>query len=133
MPKPSCSVVDEPRPVPNSKRPLAEVVEHRDPLGDAGRVVHRRRDVEDARADVDALGAGERRSGSNTSLAEMWEYSSRKWCSVIHQYFQLVSSARTARVDLAQQATMLGLAVVETPETLGVNPPQNSPNSIGED
>ena len=33
---------------------LREVVEHRDPLGDACRVVHRRRDVEDARADVDA-------------------------------------------------------------------------------
>ena len=37
---------------------LRQVVEHRDPLGDARRVVHRRRDVEDPRAEVDARGRG---------------------------------------------------------------------------
>ena len=36
--------------------PVGEVVEHRDLLGDLGRVVHLRQRVEDARAEVDALG-----------------------------------------------------------------------------
>ena len=36
--------------------PLRQVVEHRDALGDAGRMVDRRRDVEDPRAQVDARG-----------------------------------------------------------------------------
>ena len=35
---------------------VGEVVEHRDALGDLRRVVHLRERVEDARADVDALG-----------------------------------------------------------------------------
>ena len=54
--KPRISWLPAPRPVPNSKRPLGEVVEHGDPLGDLRRVVHLRQRVEDARADVDALG-----------------------------------------------------------------------------
>ena len=37
--------------------PVGEVVEHRDALGDLRRVVHLRQRVEDARAEVDALGA----------------------------------------------------------------------------
>ena len=57
MPKPLNSVLDEPRPVPNSKRPFAQVIEHGDALGHARRMIHRRRDVVDRRADVDPLGA----------------------------------------------------------------------------
>ena len=52
---PRISWLPAPRPVPNSKRPSREVVEHRHTLGDLGRVVHLRERVEDARADVDAL------------------------------------------------------------------------------
>ena len=53
---PRISWLPAPRPVPNSNRPLGEVVEHGDALGDLRRVVHLGERVEDARADVDALG-----------------------------------------------------------------------------
>ena len=36
---------------------VAEVIEHRDPFGNARRMVHRRRHVEDARTEMDAFGA----------------------------------------------------------------------------
>ena len=54
--KPRISWLPAPRPVPNSKRPLGEVVEHGHPLGHLGRVVDLGQRVEDARAEVDALG-----------------------------------------------------------------------------
>ena len=40
MSKPYTSVVELPRPVPNSKRLFGEVVEQGDVLGDAHRLVH---------------------------------------------------------------------------------------------
>ena len=42
MPKPFCSVVDDPRPMPELEAAIGQVVEHGDPLGDPGRVVDRR-------------------------------------------------------------------------------------------
>ena len=38
----------------------------------------------------------ERMNGITTSLAEMWLYSVRKWCSVTHTYFQLLRSPTSA-------------------------------------
>ena len=99
-----CSVVDEPRPMPNSNRPPREVVEHRDALGDAGRVVHRRRDVEDARAEVDALGARRDVGRGTHSFADRCEYSVRKWCSVAHVYLNPARSAASVHVDLVDAA-----------------------------
>ena len=34
--------------------------------------------------------------GITISLAEMWEYSARKWCSVTHTYFQFERSPASA-------------------------------------
>ena len=50
-------------------------------------------------------------NGMIVSLAEMWEYSQRKWCSVHHEYFQLVRSPTTARSHLAHQPVVLGVGV----------------------
>ena len=59
MPKPPISVVDDPATGAELEAAVGDEVHHRDALGDARRVVHRRRDVDDPRRDVDVLRAGE--------------------------------------------------------------------------
>ena len=61
--------------------------------------------------------------GMSTSLAEMWEYSPRKWCSVNHEYFQLVRSPTSHEPHLAHEALVLGRRRVEIPQVLGDEAP----------
>ena len=78
---------------------VREVVEGGHALGDLRRVVHLGERVEDARADVDALG-GVREVAEITSLAERCEYSSRKWCSVTHTYLKPALVGRLDQLEL---------------------------------
>ena len=55
--KPPSSASDDDSPVPKSARPLRHEVEHRDALGDARRVVERRRRLHDAVPEPDVLRA----------------------------------------------------------------------------
>jgi hypothetical protein len=61
MSKPAHSVVDEPRPVPNSTRALGEMIERGNALGDPRRMVHLGGDVGDRGADVESASSSPRR------------------------------------------------------------------------
>ena len=59
-----------------------------------------------------------RMCGITTSLAEMWLYSARKWCSVTHTYFQFDRSPASAiRVSLISRSCSSG--VVAPVEVVG--------------
>ena len=95
MPKPPCSVVDDPRPVPNSKRPPERwsSIATRSAMragwltGGVTLMIPEATWIRSVRA---------RMYGITISLAEMWEYSVRKWCSVTHTYFQFDRSPASA-------------------------------------
>ena len=87
MPNPPISVVEEPRPVPNSKRPL-----------DTWSIMATRSATRAGwltggvmlMMPLPTCSCSVRASthGISTSFAEMCEYSARKWCSVNQAYFQ---------------------------------------------
>ena len=56
---------------PELEPPLAELVEHRDALGESDRVVHHGVHVEDARAEVDALGDRQRVGAERGGVGEV--------------------------------------------------------------
>ena len=79
-PNPPSSASDDDSPVPNSTRPPREQVERGDALGDAGRMVERRRRLHDPVPEPEVLVRCDA-AARNTSGALEWQYSSRKWCS----------------------------------------------------
>ena len=104
MPKPACSVVDDPRPVPKSKRPPERwsSIATRSAMragwltGGVTLMIPEATRMRSVRA---------RMCGITTSLAEMWLYSARKWCSVTHTYFQFERSPASAiRVSLISRS-----------------------------
>ena len=130
IPKPACSVVDDPRPVPKSKRPpdrwssIATRSAMRAGWFTGGVMLKIPEPMcnRSVRAPT---------HGSSTSLAEMWEYSSRKWCSVVHQYFQFVLSASSASATSLMSRSCSATEGSSCPHKPGgTNPPQNNPNSI---
>ena len=110
MPKPPISVVDEPRPVPNSKRPPEtwSIIATRSATragwltGGVTLMIPLPTCICSVRAST---------HGISTSLAEMCEYSSRKWCSVNQAYFQLCWSPTSHSSHLAHEAVVLGVGV----------------------
>ena len=106
MSKPNTSVVDEPRPVPNSKRPSvmwsisATVSATRAGLLTGGVMLKMAeptctRSVRAARLERYTSGPG------------MWLYSSRKWCSGHHTYLTPLRSAATPDLDVAHDPLVL--------------------------
>ena len=73
---------------------VAEVVEHRDLLGRAHRMIHARRQVEDARTDVDAFGGCREIAGDGLVRRQVCSTPASAWCSDSHTYFQLCLSPR---------------------------------------
>src|SRR4051812_2214326 len=71
-------------------------------------------------------------NGMIVSLAEMWEYSQRKWCSVHHEYFQFERSPTSASTTslMRRACSASGSDAIWS---LWTNPPMNSPNSIDPD
>ena len=88
-------MVDDPRPVPNSKRPPERwsSIATRSAMragwftGGVTLMIPEATRMRSVRA---------RMCGITTSLAEMWQYSARKWCSVTHTYFQFDRSPASA-------------------------------------
>jgi hypothetical protein len=68
-------------------------------------------------------------NGMIVSFAEMWEYSQRKWCSVHHEYFQLLRSPTSASATslIRRVCSASGSVAIRSRWT---NPPMNSPNSM---
>ena len=62
-----------------------------------------------------------RMCGITTSLAEMWLYSARKWCSVTHTYFQFERSPASAMRVVDERSPLEGVVapieVVRHPAT----------------
>ena len=106
-----------------------EVVDHRHALGDAGRVVHRRRDVDDPRADVDVLGAGEHPRHQHLVGRDVRVLLEEVVLGE-PRVLPVVLVADLARRDLAHEAVVLGLVAIEPHRPWGTNPPANRPNSI---
>ena len=79
--KPPSSSRVAPSPMPKSTRPLETMSSVRQALGGARRVIVVGDHLADAVADADGRGQGGAQAARNTSGAEEWEYSSRKWCS----------------------------------------------------
>ena len=96
MPNPNTSVVDDPLPVPNSKRPSERWSSMATRSATragwfTGGVVLKMADptwMRDVRAAT---------NDRNTSGAGMWEYSVRKWCSGHHTYLKPCFSHSTAK------------------------------------
>ena len=110
MPKPPSSASLDDSPLPNSTRPFGHEVEHRDPLGGARRVVELRRGEDDAVAEADVLRALAA-AARNTSGAEEWLYSSRKWCSTSHTYWMPSRSASSTCSSASWMSVVLGVVV----------------------
>src|SRR5262245_28544964 len=96
MRKPLNSVVDDPRPVPNSKRPSERwsSIATRSAVRAGwftGGVMFQIAEPTCSRFVRAAI------HGSMISDAEMWEYSSRKWCSTDQTYLKFQASTATAR------------------------------------
>src|SRR4029453_2278530 len=85
MPNPACSVVDEPRPVPNSKRPSERWsnIATRSATRAGGFTGGVMLMIPDPMCICFVRAAT---NGMIVSFAEMCEYSQRKWCSVHHEY-----------------------------------------------
>src|SRR2546421_5802904 len=109
MPKPLNSVDDEPRPVPNSKRPSLRWSSMATRSATragwlTGGVRFQIAEPTWMRLVRAAM------KGSTTSEAERCEYSSRKWCSTDHTYLKPLAVRGLGQLDLAQQARVLGAA-----------------------
>ena len=128
MPKPPISVLDEPRPVPNSKRPFEtrSIIATRSATRAGwftGGVMLMMPDATwmfCVRANTHAM---------RVSLAEMCEYSLRKWCSVNHAYFQLWRSptSHSATSLMSRSCSAFGFLAATS---LCTKPPWNRPNSM---
>jgi len=92
IPNPRCSVVDDPRPVPNSNRPsdrwssIATRSAMRAGWLTGGVMLN----MPEPRWMLDVCAAANARKDSE---ADRWEYSSKKWCSVTQAYLKPAASA----------------------------------------
>ena len=110
MSKPCTSVVDEPRPVPNSKRlPVrwsssATFSATRTGLFTGGVMLK----IAEPRWTRSVCAAQKERNASGPGMCE---YSSRKWCCGHHTYLKPDRSARAGDLDVAHDALVLGRRV----------------------
>ena len=128
MPKPPISVVDEPRPVPNSKRPFEtrSIIATRSATragwftGGVTLMIPDATWMFCVRASTHAI---------SVSLAEMCEYSCRKWCSVNQAYFQLCLSptSQSSTSLMSRSCSAFGFFAARS---LWTKPPWNRPNSM---
>ena len=95
MPKPRYSVLDEPRPVPSSKRPRLRwsSIATRSATRAGWFTGGVRLKIPEPMWICSVRAAAK---PMRTSLAETCEYSSRKWCSVNHEYLKPLRSPATA-------------------------------------